>query len=513
MLLADGPAMTLRIACSPLASFARRALSLAVVAAAVLVASPAEAKGNLWLVMHSGVVGLGCQSMLEDFYACLLNASNFNDTVSSYSNAINQLRPSQPLDFAGSYVIDTDCGTPDSPGWEPMLQCVVDAAKLPIQAGDYVMYFPPPGGFDARNCTVCNETPSGGGSKVSIRGGYVQSGKCDGLTFGGIHETFEAITEGISDDCCNGGCSSSGTGHYASSCYSLPACGELSVKCGYRSDQLQRITKGPHTNGLFYGEDCFPISVTAAPDSPESVCTLAHDERIKGRCIGDAWITCEYKPVTQACDDGCVADPDPRCAKVDATCTIDAPKKLCAGQRGDVTITCKNAGDLPWSSDVVLKIAPDGSKSPLVDPTWPLSTVPARLASAPVMPGDSGTFSFSVRAPDVDGGTTVAQKLALGIEGGRTYAHPSDLSLSIAVSPCGATSGGGGAASDAGGDAADLDATADDQAGCSCEQPGGASPAAPWGGAIFVGVAIVARRSRGAARLARVKGSRRSRGA
>ena len=380
----------------------------------------AEARGKLWMVIdQASESSLHCSSMLDDFWACVLNTTDFDATIAGYTGST--LRPVQPLDFGGMVVASAaQCGNPDTAGWNALLQCVVDAAKLNAVAdGDFILYHPPPGGWDSRNCTLCNVTS--GGKNVSIRGAFVQSGKCDGYTFGAIHEAFEADTWGGSDDCCNG--------YYASgvsedsSCVSMYGAtgGELTVTCGYRGYQMQRITHGPRSNGTFYGQDCFPISVTAAAGSPASVCELPQAQRTAGKCIAGNVVTCALSPTSTTCSDGCSEDTTgAHCDTFAAQCAVTAEPPACSGAAVNVSVSCKNTGTATF--DNLTLSTSQGSKV-------------ATMSPAVVGPGGVGTFTFTFQAPVVTAATSVVQHYALS--------HPSspDVALSLTTSPCDSDAG------------------------------------------------------------------------
>lgn len=81
---------------------------------------------------------------------------------------------------------------------------------------------------------------------------------------------------------------------------------------------------------------------------------------------------------------------------------------LAPGEAGAVEVTLRNDGGLAWSPDEVFlgTTGPRDATSALADASWP---APHRAAtvSAPVGPGEEGTFSFTVTAPDEPGVYTV----------------------------------------------------------------------------------------------------------
>jgi hypothetical protein len=382
-----------------------------------------------------------------------------------------------------------------------MLQCVIDTAKITVVDGDYVLYIPPTGTWDTRNCSICYV--NSGGKRVSIRGAFNQSAKCDGYTFGSIHETFEANTWGGSDDCCNG--YYAGGVKEASSCVSLYGStgGETLMKCGYKTDwHVQRITYGPRADGYFYGEDCFLVKETAAPGSPESVCMLPKAQRVAGKCIAGNVVTCEFTPKQTTCTEGCFEDTTgAHCTEFDAACTVSAPPSVCGGSSIKVTVSCKNGGNQPWDANLELVTLPQTSDSPIADASWISPRVPAAVSSAPIAPAASGTFTFTLRAPKTTTKTTVTQALALEEKGASApFAKPAPFSLSIEVDPC---TGDGGVGEDGGTDGGDAstngDAPSDVNGGCACSTPGASRRSSDVGaascfGLVTLGFGVVLRR-------------------
>jgi hypothetical protein len=135
---------------------------------------------------------------------------------------------------------------------------------------------------------------------------------------------------------------------------------------------------------------------------------------------------------------------------------IDAPATLVSGETATVTVTLSNTGNTTWDLDVTRlgTIAPQDRESALfVDGDW-LSPSRASGIEAVVEPGGIGTFTFTIRAPEVTK-ATVFDEAFQPIEEGMVWFGPEvHLVLTVepdpAIAPPGsdggcATAGSGGA--------------------------------------------------------------------
>jgi MYXO-CTERM domain-containing protein len=445
---------------------------------------------KLYLVLDSSSESsMHCQSTLEDFYACITNTSDFNSNyVDGYGSPHDV--PITEQKFAGTYIIDT-AGCGDTSAWEPLLQCIVDRAKIPVGPRDFVMIHKKVS-FFAANCRECFVNV--GGVRTPIRGGWVQSTKCSGFTFGGIHELFEGTTWGDSDDCCNGGSSAcatfgaSGCANEKPSCAALnPSAGELTVRCGSGSYQMQRLTKGARSDGYFYGEDCHPVVDAAPPGTAAAVCGLPYAARHAGKCIGGQVVTCPYSVQTQDCPNGCSEDGgSAHCIDFSASCVVTEPENVCAGQSATVSVRCRNDGHSAWDANLELVVSPDAD-SPIADASWITRRIAAKVSPAAVAPASEGTFSFVVDAASASPGVVLTQAFRLAEAGSITYANPTDISIAIPVVSCDAGDAGPDASA---GDAGGLSPMV---GGCGCRSSGSAA-SSRFGVSLLFLVGIFVRR-------------------
>jgi len=150
------------------------------------VARNAAAAGKLWLAWDSSTTN--CKQATTDFFNCILPDTNFNALALQYQYG-------EGLSLAGTATISGYCAPAD-------FQCVVGATGFTPTAYDVVMHFYGTGWGGGTNGT---QTVSVNGASVLINTAWVQSGNnCGGQTCTGAHEAFEAATDGVSCDCCNG---------------------------------------------------------------------------------------------------------------------------------------------------------------------------------------------------------------------------------------------------------------------------------------------------------------------
>lgn len=159
---------------------------------------------------------------------------------------------------------------------------------------------------------------------------------------------------------------------------------------------------------------------------------------------------------------------------------LDAPTAMTSGDRATVTLTVTNDGNTAWDLDAtrVGTAAPqDRASAFFVDGDW-MSTSRATGVDAHVEPGETGTFTFDIIAPDVREPTMFDESFQL-VEEGVTWFGP-ELHMVINVMPN----------ADAGGD--------DGSGGCSA---GGSGPGAASGVMLALGALVLPRRRRRAGRV------------
>lgn len=157
---------------------------------------------------------------------------------------------------------------------------------------------------------------------------------------------------------------------------------------------------------------------------------------------------------------GCVAPP----ARSLAVASIMSPATLTSGERGHVTVTLTNNGQVGWRGTSQLVTA-DGQPSPLTDPATWLSPAAVTTLGADLAVGEQAAVDFDVLAPEVDAETTIDVTLTVVDGADRFGAIP----FAVTVRPVAGGDGG-----DAGG-------------GCGCATGGGG----PRGGAGALGLALV----------------------
>ncbi|MCC6874832.1 MAG: hypothetical protein IT378_11045 [Sandaracinaceae bacterium] len=466
----------------PAASHGALGAALVVLAAAWL---PARAHAaNVFLVWDPPTYA-ACHGTTEDMFACILGATEFNDVLAGYPGGLR-------VTVVGSYALPAEChaaGTvpgclsASSTAVRNMFTCIQSALSLDLHDGDVIMYFTNvgacSGGYACNAPGMRLTAPSGA---VTVRVGWSRVGnECRCVHAVGLHEVMEAATVGISDDCCNG----QTLRGLAPSCSALfgptssTPYGVTSVRCGPGTYRLPGITEGPRADGLYYGEDCRPVQVTASAGSVEEVCTLARAERTAGRCVGGELVTCELGLRTERCEGACVSDPMPHCESFGATCTVDAPATMCSGGSAEVTVSCTNTGSLPFGAGLSLSVASTGAAGLFADPSWPSPAVAATVSPPEVPVGGTGTFRFALRAPVVLASVPYTLRFALGEAGGATYPSPS-VSFDLDVTGCAPLDAGA-----EGGDASLADAARDRvlvAQGCACR----AAPAGARPGALFL---------------------------
>jgi len=162
-----------------------------------------------------------------------------------------------------------------------------------------------------------------------------------------------------------------------------------------------------------------------------------------------------YEPIPEKCDEidndcnGIVDDGNPTQMGVPppayAATLVDSsvPSALEPGQSGAVWAVFQNNGSATWPKDTVwLGAVTEEGKNLLYDPdTWKAYDVVAML-DADVAPGETGTFSWFVRAPD--DGAAVSQVFRLMDPAGHWLSCPTpELNVTVLGKGTGAGLGGG----------------------------------------------------------------------
>lgn len=154
-------------------------------------------QGHLWILNRTG------NPSLADFYTCLLGETNWNQLAAAYTNPLLVTLGKE------AWVSGSGCnpGGPDDGG---AFQCAVNAGGFDVKPYDLVLIIRDDNAAGGQN-------DSGGG--VSVRNPFngavvpidtaevgtgARYGSWDYLYVYSSHEVFEAQTDGISADCCDG---------------------------------------------------------------------------------------------------------------------------------------------------------------------------------------------------------------------------------------------------------------------------------------------------------------------
>jgi hypothetical protein len=141
---------------------------------------------------------------VADFFSCILgDSSNFNALTNTYPRG-------KSLDWGGQ-VQRNDNPCASAVGSQSFFECAVEAGQFDVRTSDVVLVIYPNGeGYGGENGTADVTNPLDG-SKVTIQSAYVASSpNWIYQTVYGMHEVFEAATDGVSADCCNGETSTGG---------------------------------------------------------------------------------------------------------------------------------------------------------------------------------------------------------------------------------------------------------------------------------------------------------------
>lgn len=128
--------------------------------------------------------------------------------------------------------------------------------------------------------------------------------------------------------------------------------------------------------------------------------------------------------------------------------TVDAPERLVSGERATVTVSITNQGNTAWELDVTrlgTALPQDRESELFADGDW-ISPSRATSIDARVEPGEVGTFTFDIVAPEVSSPTTFDEGFQL-VEEGVIWFGP-DIHVDVEVVPAedhGGCSAGGGA--------------------------------------------------------------------
>ncbi|MHB1843402.1 MAG: MYXO-CTERM sorting domain-containing protein [Deltaproteobacteria bacterium] len=269
-----------------------------------LIPGHALAGNRLWLGYNPGTTA--CASRTTTFFNCILGQTNFNQLATGFPNG-------ESLTVGGS--ANVSCNDAD-------FQCVVNQGHFNPAPYDIVMQFTGSGWTGGWNGTT---TISVGGRSVFINTALMTSGNsCEGQTCGGAHEAFEAATDGISCDCCNGQVHSSSCPACDSSCGrdngngGDPPWGCYQVTCGGQSYYMELVSKSQAAETDISG--CVQLTVASAgPSDPCATtwagynglyCGSSTENGFSGGDPSDLY-DCQSQKTAQktACPYGCTVEP------------------------------------------------------------------------------------------------------------------------------------------------------------------------------------------------------------
>jgi hypothetical protein len=277
--------------------------------------SSATATGRLYVLNQSG------DARVADFFSCILGGnSNFNALTNSYNEG-------ESLEWGGQVQRNDNPCTSDV-GSQSFFQCAVEAGQFDVRASDVVLViYPNSGGYGGENGQAPVTNPVDGRT-VTIQTAYVASSP-DWIyqTIYGMHEVFEAATDGVSADCCNGETSDGGPFPWCPGCGSWAegdgACGKYAtggtvgslsittIKCSTGTFYYQQVSEQGHE----YDGTCRELYLAGGSDDPCANVSRANNGMYCGtsRQSGfgggatDMLYTCKdgVTKDTQSCPDGC----------------------------------------------------------------------------------------------------------------------------------------------------------------------------------------------------------------
>jgi hypothetical protein len=248
----------------------RRIVSFAVLALVLSLSSAAHASSgltrSLWILNQGGV------AYLADFFQCVLGGTNWNDLANTYAAG-------ESLVFGGMVQRNDDPCT-SSVGSNGFYQCAVDAGKFNVTQYDVVLVVVPESGCGGQNGTATVTNPVSGASVV-INVAYVRTGTggaCQTVYAG--HEVFEAQTDGVSADCCDGETASGGPFNWCSQCgpydNGMGPCGQYApggvvgnegwdtIACPNGTYHYQRVSPANHE----FDGTCDAVTPKGGPSNP-----------------------------------------------------------------------------------------------------------------------------------------------------------------------------------------------------------------------------------------------------
>jgi len=226
--------------------------SLAIVSLSLSLTSAASASSGLtrklWILNQQGA------TFLSDFFQCVLGGTNWNDLANTYSEG-------ETLVFGGM-VMRNDAPCTAGVGSTAFYQCAANAGDFDIAEYDVLLVVIPDNGYGGQNGAATLTNPMSAKS-FAVNVAYVRTSP-DPIyqTIYGGHEVFEAQTDGVSADCCDGETATGGPMNWCSQCGPYDngqgACGQYAqggtigtlgidtIACPNATYHYQRVSPASH---------------------------------------------------------------------------------------------------------------------------------------------------------------------------------------------------------------------------------------------------------------------------
>jgi len=295
--------------------------SLAIVALSLSFTSAASASSGLtrklWILNQQGA------TFLSDFFQCVLGGTNWNDLANTYSAG-------ETLVFGGM-VIRNDAPCTGGVGSTAFYQCAANAGNFDIAQYDVLLVVIPDNGYGGQNGAATLTNPMSAKS-VAVNVAYVRTSP-DPIyqTIYGGHEVFEAQTDGVSADCCDGETSTGGPMNWCAQCGPYDngqgACGQYApggaigtlgidtIACPNATYHYQRVSPAAHE----FDGTCNAVAPKVTSNNPCANVSAANSGVYCGKSNQDGFAggspttlyDCEngWVASTKTCANGCFIAP------------------------------------------------------------------------------------------------------------------------------------------------------------------------------------------------------------
>ncbi|HEX8791560.1 MAG TPA: hypothetical protein VF765_11465 [Polyangiaceae bacterium] len=299
----------------------RLVASLAVLALSLSFTSAASASSGLtrklWVLNQQGAPSV------SDFFQCVLGGTNWNDLANTYAAG-------ETLVWGGM-VQRNDAPCTGGVGSTAFYQCAANAGKFDIAQYDVLLVIIPDSGYGGQNGAATLTNPVSGAS-VALNVAFVRTSP-DPMyqTIYGGHEVFEAQTDGVSADCCDGETSTGGPMNWCSQCGPFDngqgACGKYApggtiatlgidtIACPNATYHYQRVSPANHE----FDGTCSAVAPKVTSSNPCANVPAADNGVYCGKSSQNGFgggspntlYDCEngWVASTKTCADGCAIAP------------------------------------------------------------------------------------------------------------------------------------------------------------------------------------------------------------